>query len=466
MNDVKRPYRNLRSNTGVYVKSAPSVSVINIERESQRNINKGVQRNDRPDISHKLDVFERERVGERVDRSDAYFNRPKQIQKVRVKRRMSLLQRMLILIAIVALFIFLLLTFVFNSATVTITPRIETVNFNSQNANVTLVNTDTEKMYDIVEIKKQASQLIPKSDTKRVLSKAVGTITVYNNYNTETQKLVKNTRFETPDGKVYRLTTSIVVPGKVGTVPGHIDVKVSADSVGEDYNISASKFTIPGFKGSPRYSGFYAESNSPMTGGANGERAIVSQDDIDSANTILKTQIEGEVQKEVTAIHKDSYMVATGTVTYEYTDNINDLLSNKTDSYQLSANVKVILIKTAELAHAIASSDVSAYKNEDVDLYMTDKISISLAKDQKPTLTSPVTILLQGTQNILFVSDVKNIQATLVGKSGEQSNFNNLLAPFSGIDSAVSKIFPYWINTFPKNPNKIEVVQVLPKTVK
>ncbi len=457
MNDVKRPYRNLRSNTGIYVKSAPSVSVINIDREKQINNTRGLERLERPerlerlerpDISHKLDVFERDRARGRV----------------KVKRRMSLLQRILILVAIISLLIFLMLTFVFNSATVTITPRIETVNFN--NESLTLINKDDQKVYDLVEIKKQASKSVPKSETKRVVSKAFGTITVYNNYNTDTQKLVKNTRFETPDGKVYRLTNSIVVPGKVGNVPGSIDTKVSADSVGDEYNIGPTKFTIPGFNGSPRFNAFYAQSTSNMTGGANGERAIVAQDDIDTANTILKTQLESEVQKEISAIYKDGYMIATGTISYEYTDNISDLISNKSDVYQISTNVKVLLIKTSELAKIIASKDISKYNNENVDLYMTDninKFSINLAKDQKISLISPVLVVLQGSGDILFNSDVKQIQNSLAGKSGEQSNFNSILAPFSSIDSAVSKIFPYWINTFPKNPNKIEVVQVLPK---
>ena len=43
--------------------------------------------------------------------------------------------------------------------------------------------------------------------------KASGQIIVYNAYNDNNQKLIKNTRFETPDGKIYRIQASIIVPG-------------------------------------------------------------------------------------------------------------------------------------------------------------------------------------------------------------------------------------------------------------
>ncbi|NMB92510.1 MAG: hypothetical protein GYA31_02720 [Parcubacteria group bacterium] len=92
-------------------------------------------------------------------------------------------------------------------------------------------------------------------------SKAKGVITIINNYSTSPQILVATTRFETSDGKIFRLDSRIVIPGattKDGVLqPASIDVNVTADQPGPDYNIPACtepcKFTIPGFKGTDKF---------------------------------------------------------------------------------------------------------------------------------------------------------------------------------------------------------------------
>lgn len=102
------------------------------------------------------------------------------------------------------------------------------------------------------------------------------------------QILVATTRFETSDGKIVCLDSRVVVPGattKDGQLqPSSIDVNVTADQPGPDYNIPACtdpcKFTIPGFKGTDKFEGFYGISKNPMTGGNLGSVPMVTADDL------------------------------------------------------------------------------------------------------------------------------------------------------------------------------------------
>lgn len=132
--------------------------------------------------------------------------------------------------------------------------------------------------------------------------KAKGTIVIYNEYSASEQPLVATTRF-TADGKIFRLVKGVVVPGmaKIGdnNQPGAIEAEVIADEAGEEYNISPSRFTIPGFQGSPKYEKFYASSTKPMTGGGSDGDAmrIVSQSNIDGA----KKATEEELLKRLVA---------------------------------------------------------------------------------------------------------------------------------------------------------------------
>lgn len=103
-------------------------------------------------------------------------------------------------------------------------------------------------------------------------AKARGKITISNEFDKEPQPLVATTRFESADGKIFRLVRGVTVPGMSGTdgkiEAGVIEAEVVADESGETYDIGPSTFTIPGFKGSPKYAKFSAKSKEKMTGGS------------------------------------------------------------------------------------------------------------------------------------------------------------------------------------------------------
>ena len=119
-------------------------------------------------------------------------------------------------------------------------------------------------------------------------SKATGQAVIYNEFSSENQPLIATTRLETSDGKIFRITKNVIVPGmtNVGneTKPGAIEVDIVADQPGESYNIDPADFKIPGFKDTPsKYDKFYAKSANPTTGGSTGATKVVTAQDITSA---------------------------------------------------------------------------------------------------------------------------------------------------------------------------------------
>jgi len=102
--------------------------------------------------------------------------------------------------------------------------------------------------------------------------KASGTIIVFNEYSSDSQLLIASTRFLSSNGKIFRTTKNIYVPGTKTEndeiIPGSIDVEVLADYWGDEYNIGSSDFTISGFKGTAKYTDFYGKSNTAMSGGS------------------------------------------------------------------------------------------------------------------------------------------------------------------------------------------------------
>lgn len=159
----------------------------------------------------------------------------------------------------------------------------------------------------IVEKDKEVALTVPTTGTSGgVNQKAHGTVIIYNNYSTDPQPLVATTRLEAADGKLFRLTAGVTVPGmtnKDGTKdPGVIEAEVIADQAGEEYDIDATTFRIPGFKGGPKYDAFSAKSTKAMTGGGSSgtsDVAVVAKVDLDTAEREAKAKAKEEFLNEV-----------------------------------------------------------------------------------------------------------------------------------------------------------------------
>lgn len=157
---------------------------------------------------------------------------------------------------------------------------------------------DREIPIRIVEREDEVSVSIETSGTSAGNgTKARGVIIISNAYGSDPQPLVATTRFEAENGKVFRLAKGVTVPG-VSEVngkeePGVIEADVIADEAGEAYNIGTSSFSIPGFKGNPKYDKITAKSKESMTGGSSVGDAgakTVSEDDIVRAKEAVENR--------------------------------------------------------------------------------------------------------------------------------------------------------------------------------
>ncbi len=133
--------------------------------------------------------------------------------------------------------------------------------------------------------------------------KAKGVIIIYNEFSSASQSLVATTRFKDTEGKIFRLTRGVVVPGVTEISgkkqPGVIEAEVVADEAGSQYNINPTTFTIPGFEGGSKFEKIYARSTKPMAGGGSGtagqEGLVVSKEDI----SVAKSKTEAELLKKL-----------------------------------------------------------------------------------------------------------------------------------------------------------------------
>lgn len=313
-----------------------------------------------------------------------------------------------------------------------------------------------ELPFETVSASKENSKTVPATGEKQVETRSSGTIIIYNNYSNATQRLIKNTRFETTDGRIYRIDQSVTVPGKDKDTgaPGQVETLVYADSAGEAYNIGLSDFTIPGFKGDPRYSKFFARSKTTMTGGFIGKIKTASSEDLKKAKQELETTLRDEVTKAIEG------QVPEGFVLFKSALYINLETLSPPDSNELKekATAYGVLFNEKKLASSIALATIADYdKSEILAKDLQNILFTPIPPDAKPWQTGVVSFSLKGTTTLVWLFDQEKLKNDLVGQPKEKARIATILEAYPSIDHAEVVVRPFWRSTL---PTKVEDITI------
>ncbi|MBU2578689.1 hypothetical protein KKA09_01040 [Patescibacteria group bacterium] len=217
---------------------------------------------------------------------------------------------------------FFVITYFYSSLFVYLSTKTENAIFETQaEVNVSQPSLDLEKKIipgTIFNTEEEKEKKYSATGKDFIEKRAQGIIRVYNSHNPPTPiTLVINTRFLAADkGKIFLASEKIYLApskkekGKI--TPSFKDVKVIAQEGSEDYNIGPSKFSVPGFTGTPFYYTVYAESSVAMEGGLKKEVKIVSEQDIETANENLEKEVEDIARNSLKKQLPENFVLAEG----------------------------------------------------------------------------------------------------------------------------------------------------------
>ncbi len=311
------------------------------------------------------------------------------------------------------------------------------------------------------ESSRTITQKFPATEIKNIEAKAKGTIRIYNAYSSSPQALVATTRFMAPDGKIFRLVNKVVVPGaKIENgkiVPSYIDAEVIADQPGESYNIGPTRFTIPGFQGTPRYEKFYGESLKPMIGGYIGQTKVVGQTDIANAKKkiadIAYVSLNEELQTKLPAgsiVLDDAKQLIVVSAT------TSPSLGEKAEEFEMTAKVvlKVLAFQESDVKHlftAVAIKDDTSLSEKELFSYRFEYGVPRVDFSDRKLLSFPVLA------NLVFRDpvDVNQFRDQLVGKSTKE--LEKLFEQYKNIENINIDIWPKFLEFLPLNSARIKI---------
>jgi len=295
--------------------------------------------------------------------------------------------------------------------------------------------------------------------------KAKGIITIYNNYSTAPQILVATTRFETPDHKIFRLDSRIVIPGastKNGKLmPSTINVKVTADKPGTDCNIEACnlpdcKFTIPGFEGTSKFQGFYGVSTKAMAGGSFGSVPLVTSEDLKNAEEIILQTVMDSIEQDLqNKIPKELKILSGAKSGIKITNVDSDAkVGDYREKFTVSAEGEVNIVAFNEddiIKYVQAMSD----EDKDENYEYCGKPELEYSEFKTDFNKGTLKILVKTNQVMCHKLSLEEIKQRIAGKNRKE--LDQIFESNPGIKNVEVKLWPLWIRNVPNSLKKINL---------
>jgi len=393
----------------------------------------------------------RPRLNEDTHPSEESPKLPLRTKRTRAKSGMFGMLGIALAVLLVIGAAFALVSTVFHRATVTFTPYVFSVSV----AETYAIAPDGENLsYQTVSFEETRSKNVPSTSSQHVEDRAQGTVTIYNEYSTQAQRLITNTRFEAENGLIYRIKSPVTVPGYTTSggkkVPGSIETTVYADEVGDSYNIAPNKFTIPGLAGSPQFDSMYARSNASMTGGFVGQKAVVEE----AIRTQVINELKSELDRTARAGLSDKVLAdqffLSDTLTVEFIEQPDRAVDSGAE-ITVKAVASAPVFSDAQLATLIASAGGVSF---DAPLKITnrDQLMLQIEKTSGGALAS---LVVSGDASLVSIIDTDKFVREVAGK--DQKSVGSVLVRYPGIKDLNLSVYPFWRQTLPENPSKFTV---------
>ncbi len=319
--------------------------------------------------------------------------------------------------------------------------------------------------FQIVTVTKSAGKAVKANGEEQVERKASGTIVIYNDFGTASQRLIKNTRFESPEGLIYRINESVVVPGQKvvsgQTVPGSVEALVYADEPGERYNIGLTDFTIPGFKGDVRYSKMYARSKIAMAGGFIGAVKKVADEDMARVREEIQVVLKEDLLEQVRGQIPETMVVLNGLEKTVFTVGPQSEPTGNSVKVNVDGSMTVVIVPRDVLANFL-SPQVTSFGTIPVTIANVDALTFFLEEDSVFDAARDTTFQFGVREEMVFVGQTseEEIIAGLAGKP--KAALPTLQETFPAIERMKVSVIPPWSSRLPEDAKGFSISYIDP----
>jgi len=324
---------------------------------------------------------------------------------------------------------------------------------------------DSTLGFQLVTVTQEAQVTVPATGEQNVNRKARGTIVVYNNATTEAQKLIATTRFQASTGQVYRIVSSVSIPGKQTkagkVIPGSVEAVVEADQSGDTYNIGLADFTLPAFKSDPKFTTIYARSKTAMSGGFVGVQKGVSAEDLAKANASLEQQLRNTFGTDISSQIPENFVMFNESVRYTFSEPTQAKAEGDGALLVKKGTATALIFDKTALSRQIVKQVLSG-SDEPIKVDDLEKLVFAFSSTGFDSATaSQVSFTLSGDAHLVWTFDENKFKTDILGLTRDQAK--TLGGTYPAIKEITVETKPFWNMTIPMNVEKVTVTNSLSK---
>lgn len=354
------------------------------------------------------------------------------------------------------------------------------ITFANYEANKSLLDRKPAKVLALYPVEAKVQRKITHLSSGKIFQgeNAKGVITIINTRGSPWQ-LIPKTRFQTPDGLVFRISQPVSVPANL-----RLDVSVTADEfdafgqpIGERGNIGPARFFLPGLSADNQKL-LYGESRAPMAGGKTVVKKQIIEDDLKAATQRMQKELEqaalDELQKTVdektVLLGKNAkFALLKGKGAYSSTDLKIEippsLAGQPLTQFEVSGNAKAsgVYFNMEELLD-IMRTELKGKKNPQKRLVKIDEESMTYrifdtdlnAKTMKVTATmKAIEEYDLDPSKMAGENLIEKIKENIAGKRIQDAK--DYIINLPEIARVEIKSWPAWAPTIPTVPDNIDV---------
>ncbi len=378
-------------------------------------------------------------------------------------------------IALIALIVGggLMVSIITGGATVTIHPKVREMNVNAEFTAYT-EKKPGELSYEIMTLDAGGERQVKASGQSTTTKQATGEIEISKS-TPGTQRLIKNTRFQTDSGLIFRVQESVIIPGagkdaSGKLVPGSIRAQVFADEASDKYNVPAgTKFAVPGFKeggDTELYNAISATNGQAFTDGFNGQKFVINDAELATAKQSLELELRNSLLEKVKAERPADFTTFDSAISITYTELPPTQYGDNLVTLKEQATLQIPLFKNTDFASFIAKAVITGYEDEPVRIDNLQNLTFAYtdATTSRSNIAnlSSLSFKITGVPKLVWTFDGEKMKTELMGK--EKTAFNGVLKGYTGIERGEVEVRPFWQRSFPTNLKDIIIKEDLTPT--
>ncbi len=309
---------------------------------------------------------------------------------------------------------------------------------------------------------KTSTQQVPATGQQNNGASASGTVTVTNcsgsNYSVQAGSSMSGS------GHTFIVQSPVTVPDSNYTSPisgskckndGKATVNVTALHSGAEYNIAPSAFTLSGSPSNVTGQG------SQMNGGTDSIVKIVTQSDIDGAtskikaedNTALSSQLAAALQSKGLQPITATFVPGTPIVTS------SAKAGDAADTVTVTAATTYTMlgVQKSDL-RALVVDNVNKQIDKSKQVILDDGIANAKFTAPNPATATGASVAMEAKSVAGPQIDSKKLQTSLAGK--KSGDIKTLLKQTPGVTDVKVQFGPFWVDSVPAKPDKVQVVVV------